>query len=77
MARDAHARFRRGAQLAIGLGARADPPWPRQPAATAELGERSERVLGRAVMREKLAEGDGTDILRADQPQPVPLVVSR
>ncbi|MBB3978097.1 hypothetical protein GGQ64_003311 [Rhizobium azooxidifex] len=57
-------------EFALGLGAARDPDRPDGAAAAGKLRQHLQRRLGRAAMVDQVAEGDGADIVAADQPQP-------
>ena len=64
------------AQLALRGSGRADRQRPVAPPAPRQLRQGLQCRLGAAEAAQQLAEGDGPDILAADQPQPVqPFVV--
>jgi hypothetical protein len=66
-----NAEPRRGFDLALGFGHRTDAPGSGRAAAAGQFWQRVERGAGGAVVIEQGAEGAGTDILAADQLQPV------
>ena len=58
-------------ELALGIGARTDAGRTRRAASAGELRQALERRFGTAAMLQQRPEGAWSDVLAADQPQPV------